>query len=72
VGVVLRSLDRSTTVCQSPHRRIASRATTPLYHHSVVQQYPVLANKRSSDYLRATSGLPLTADILDEVRQDRL
>ncbi len=27
-GVVLRSLDRSAIVCESPHRRIASRATT--------------------------------------------
>ncbi len=46
-GVVLRSLDRSAIVCQSPHHRIASRATTPPYHHSVVQQYPVIARSGS-------------------------
>ncbi len=65
-GVVLRSLDRSAIVCQSPHRRIASRVTTPPYHHSVVQQYPVMARNGSSDHLRATSGLPPTSDILGE------
>ncbi len=45
-GVVLRLLDRSAIVCQSPHRRIASRATTPPYQHSVVQQYPLLVMNR--------------------------
>ncbi len=42
-GIVLRSLDRSASVCQGPHRRIAGRATTPLYHHSAAQQFPVMA-----------------------------
>ena len=62
-GVVLRSLDRSAIVCQSPHRRIASRATTPLYHHSVVQQYPVMAIIARSDQPFSTSGVGSKADI---------
>ncbi len=62
-GVVLRSLDRSAIVCQSPHRRIASRATTPPYHHSVVQQYSVMATSRLPGHIAGTSALPLASDI---------
>ncbi len=62
-GVVSRSLDRSAIVCQGPHRRTASRATTPPYHHSVVQQYPVMAKKRSSSHACGTSGLAPTSDV---------
>ncbi len=62
-GVVLRSLDRSAIVCQSPHRRIASRATTPLYHHSVVQQNPVTAKNGPSGEVQGRSGIPPASDI---------
>ncbi len=62
-GVVLRSLDRLAIVCQSPHRRIASRATTPPYHHSVVQQYPVMARTCRPAHVCGTSGMPPASDI---------